>query len=70
MILSIDGNPTEVEYIRVHRDANGAAFHALVNDEWVFFYKFRDKRIPFYHQFEWPNPEHMYGWSNPYRIQE
>jgi len=68
MKISLNGKDTEVEYIRIHRDAVTTAFFALVDGQWRFFYKFRDKRLPTYSQVEWPNPQHMYGWSDPYRL--
>lgn len=68
MIININDTPTEVEYIRVFRDAQNIAFYALVGDTWRYFYKMKDKRIPTFRQVEWSNQNHMYGWSLPYKL--
>lgn len=69
MIISIQGDPTEVAFIRVFRTALKIEFYALVDDQWVRFFKLTDKRIPTYDQVDWPDPQHMYGWSNPYHLE-
>lgn len=68
MIISIQGKDTEVGYIRIFRDARNAAFYALVGDTWHYFYKLGNKRLPTFKDVTWPNPQHMYGWSEPYQL--
>lgn len=68
MTMNFYGKSVEVEYVRVFRDGHNIAFHALVDGQWVYFHKFKNKRIPKYTEMEWPNPQHMYGWSKPYRL--
>lgn len=68
MILTIQGQEAEVEYIRVHRDALRVRFYALVEREWTRMYKFDNPALPTYQEVEWDNPLHKFGWSKPYRL--
>jgi len=70
MNIDIHGELTEVKWIRIRRVARAVDFFALVNGKWVHFAKMRNKKIPTYRQVQWPNPERMYGWSEPYRLPE